>query len=300
MASERNLSLPTLNLLLKQQILRQVSKHEFHEEIDRQHGSCVKISTSTESTRQKIHSEMIFSDEPAENDENQHTEIKLALARIQLEESNLNEKYKTLTEQYDLIELLLEHTLQHIECLLLTFRSTSRISNTLDKYIMAQQFSSDILKESVSILNKTRNYGLLKEIKGKLFAALQRHEHINQLRDEYTIRKKNYDLAMKNFKIILEVMRINENTCKKLKSQLDDVLMSYQNCHSILEEELPIIIVEKTKVLFDCFQLFQKDVQLWSEQTVEFSKLIKNLIAQLKLCEHIKETSCTDMHLAEC
>lgn len=86
----------------------------------------------------------------------------MALARIQLEESHLNEKYKTLIEQYDLIELLLEHTLQHIECLLLTFRSTNRILNTINKYIVYQQISNENITNSLYILlNITGKYGLL-------------------------------------------------------------------------------------------------------------------------------------------
>ncbi|XP_050296547.1 uncharacterized protein LOC126736300 [Anthonomus grandis grandis] len=177
-------------------------------------------------------------------------ELKIELANIQLEESEALERHKTLTDHLSHLEILLENLLNYIECVILELKSSTRLISWLNRYEHIH-LPPGQLKQLTD-----NNYDLstIETFKQKLLTILKGNNDaktkLKKLRGEFAERQSNYKLALKNFKIILEILNVNEDSLGKLKLQFEEVLMDYQRCRCILDDrELPHAIAEKQKLL---------------------------------------------------
>ncbi|CAH2006926.1 unnamed protein product [Acanthoscelides obtectus] len=115
---------------------------------------------------------------------------------------------------------------------------------------------------------------------------LQKKKSTRQLRKEYEKRKNNYSLALKNFKIILEVINVSEASLVKLKKQFDEVLENFQQCRAVLDEELPCALAERTKVLIESMTMLGGECSIWGRHRTELSSLLRTLGRTISVGEY--------------
>ncbi|KAG5866799.1 hypothetical protein JTB14_010515 [Gonioctena quinquepunctata] len=235
-----------LNLLLKQQKINQLEETE---------------SDSTDNER----------------DNTKHDRTQCESFENQMGESSCDLQQKALCENYDLLETLLDHILQHVECFLLEAKSSIRLVHILNVYGLHENRIDEPVAESLKKLCEKPDFEILEEIKTKLFVSLNHYEHIKEFRQEYDKRKNDYKLALKNFKIILEVMNINRKTLTKLRKQFDEVLINCQHCRCVLNQEMPFILTERKKILDECLKLLGDEYGVWVGHRVDLSNLLTKL-----------------------
>lgn len=274
-----------LNLLLKQQIISQLEETDEETKYrlnnpDRPFEECISINKKTSTSVVKFYCESNGVSQRCE-------EIKMELANLHVDESVSSHQHKALCESYDLMESLLEHVLQHVECMILEVKSSNRLSLILNTYGVRENQINEEASNSLRKLCEKPETGILEDIKAKLFISLNNCDNIKRLRLEYEQKRNDYHLATKNFKIILEVMNINEKSLNKLKKQLDDVLMNYQHCRCILGQEMPFVLAERTKILAECLNLLGIECDAWIGQRSELSKLLSSLGANIKNEEYV-------------
>lgn len=274
-----------LNLLLKQQIIRQLEETDeetkYHlNNPDQPFEECISINKKTSRSVVKFYSEHTEVSQRCD-------EIKMELANLHVEESVSFQQHKALCESYDLMESLLEHLLQHVECMILEIKSSNRLSLLLNGYAVRDNHINERVSHSLKKLCERPETDILDDIKTKLFISLNNYDNIKQLRLEYEQKKTDYHLAVKNFKIILEVMTVNEKSLVKLKKQLDDVLMTYQHCRCMLNQEMPFVLAERTKVLAECLSLLGVECDVWIGQRTEFSNLLTLMGDSVKENEYV-------------
>ncbi|KAJ8963382.1 hypothetical protein NQ318_018859 [Aromia moschata] len=249
-----------------QQIIRQLEETDEETKYEvknskRPYEHCISINKKTSKSVLRFYCE-----EDAFN--RRFEDIKMELASVQVEESVASEQHKALCEKYDLLETLLEHILQHIDCLTLEIKSSNRLSLLLNTFAIHENRITEKISDSLKKMCERPDFDILEEIKTKLIIALNNCDNIKQLRLECEQRRNDYNLAMKNFKIILEVMDINDKSLNKLKQQFDDVLTNYQHCRCILSREMPFVLEERRKILEECLSVGGIEFEEWGGSQV--------------------------------
>lgn len=262
----------TLNLLLKQQITKQIQEtgdEEDNNQVIKFHNH-IKEQDAVNKTKTSLDFNINDSLGP------EYDDIKIELGNIQVEESALSEQQKILCENYDLLENLLDHILQHIDCVILEIKSSNRLALMLNRFTTQEAQINDNISKSLCKLCEQPNLELLDAIKNRVFVSLNEFGHIQEIRQEFEKRKIDYMLALKNFKIILEVMTINEKSAKKLKQQFDDVLLNYRRCYYLLQQEIPLVLSERMKILTECLNTLGK-----GDVFVNYRTELVNIMAKL-------------------
>ncbi|KAL1501082.1 hypothetical protein ABEB36_006475 [Hypothenemus hampei] len=193
-------------------------------------------------------------------------QLKFNLATVEMQESLALEEHTRLEESCKLLENLLEQVLNHLDCVILSLNSENRLVTQLNAYTIREQCLNE--KISTKLKNwKVDDLSRLKKIQSKLLTILKHDaaeaddddddNDVKNRLNEFRSRQSNYKLALKNFKIILEIFNVEDGneagSLRKLKRQFDQVLMDYQHCRCILDRELmPYFIVERTQLLADC------------------------------------------------
>lgn len=191
-----------------------------------------------------------------------------------------------LTESYNLVEVIMEHVLNHIDCVMLEIKSASRLSTWLNTYSVHEQCVTEQIAPTLKRLNENYDLSTFEGFKAKLLTILNdNNSNVKKLYNEFNDRQSNYKLALKNFKIILEILNVNEVSLRKLKQQFDEVLMDYQHCRCILDQELPYAIVERTKVLADCLTFLGAEYDRLADRRSDLGGLFKDV--GLKVHEYI-------------
>lgn len=265
-----------LNLLLKQQIIQQIEETE-------ENGKMDQLAIS-KSDHKSISFESQFSVKETtiqyrrEDDlSTKYEDLKMELANVQVDESTAALQDQVLIESYELVENLLDHVLQYLDCMILEIKSSLRFTQVLNTYVVHENKINGQVSEALKKLCERPELESLEDIKSKLFVSLNRYDHIKQLKQEHDQRKHDYKLALKNFKIILEVMNINEKSLSKLRQQFEEVLMNYKHARCILNQELPFILSERTKVLADCLKLLGRECDVWGGNRLDLSRLLMEL-----------------------
>nr|CAH7741665.1 unnamed protein product [Callosobruchus chinensis] len=257
----------SLNLLLKQQVVKHIEEiDEPLEEIEYKELDITKAL--------KLYSE------------DAHDEVKICLANVQVEESALSNQHKARCDTYDLLETVLEHVLQHAECVMLEVRSANRLALVLNSFAVRENYANEAVSAALSNLCRSPGLELLEDIRTKLFVCLNGHEKIRKLRQEYERRRNNYNLALKNFKIILEVINVSDTSLVKLKKQFDDVLENFQQCRRVLDEKLPSALTERTKVLKESMTMLGGECSIWGRHRSELSSLLRKLGSTVSVGEY--------------
>lgn len=235
-------------------------------------------------------------------------ELKIELASIQLEESSALEQHRMvsaniskpcvvksdfliifqLIESYKLLEALGEDLLSHIDCVTLEVKSSSRLSQTLNSFALQEQCVDEQISSTLKQLHNSYELTTLERFKRQLLMILNDDNgHVKKLYGEFQERLSNYKLALKNFKIILEILNVNEDSLKKLKQQFDEVLMDYQHCRCILDHELPFAIAERTKVLADCLISLGAEYDLLADRRKTLASLCSDIGRKVQDNEYI-------------
>ncbi|CAH0550881.1 unnamed protein product [Brassicogethes aeneus] len=254
-----------LNLLLKQQIIRQLEEANEDHYKRPNYEDCVTIDKKTTISKKIYSSESDFEG------------LRMTLANTQINESTAAENHKLMCDHYDLLEQVLEHVVQYVECIILESKSMNRLSIALNAFAISDNLITGDATQHFNTLCESPNLATLEEVRTKLFVCLNSNENINSLRYECEEKKRDFHLALKNFKIILEVMNINNSSLKKLQHQFEEVLMKYQECRCVLDKELPYVIAERSKVLSECLGLLGQDMETRLEDKLHFSNQIKKL-----------------------
>lgn len=235
----------TLNLLLEQQVITQIDKSEAL----RQNETLSfkkSIEQNDEGTLNKCSAKIAIKEQIF----NSCDDIKILLSNVQLEECASIQHHKTLCESYDLIENLLDHILQHVECVILEIKTSNKLVIFLNNIIELEPQEACFNFHNTPV--EIAELEFLQEIKNKLNVTLNKYENIAEIRQEYERKKRDYLLALKNFKIILEVADLGDGCLEKLRNQFRDVIFEYRRCRDTIEQEMPFIIEERRKILADC------------------------------------------------
>lgn len=267
--------LKTLNLLLKQQVLTKTNNSE-----EQQHENIINFQQTIELNEQETVNKFPTKSTYKENYFDQNDDIKLQLGNIQVEESSSIEHHKTLCESYDLLENLLDHILQHVECVILEIKTSNKLATLLNNFA-TQKLQQETLQFDNASLDLS-GIEILQEIKNKLYVALHKYQDMVTIRQEYERKEKDYHLALKNFKILLEVMEMNDECLENLKQQFHDVVLGCRNCWSLLEREIPQVMRERMEVLEECLISLGKCNKICISGRVNFMETMANLGMKLK------------------
>ncbi|KAH1001042.1 uncharacterized protein LOC109545543 [Dendroctonus ponderosae] len=261
-----------LNLLLRHQIIkgsddlplnysRNVPQETFYQE---------EYSSSFVLPRKAAFHDLLF--------EEQCEGLKIELATVQLEESSALEQHRMLIESYNMLEALGDDLLNHIDCVSLEVKSSSRLSLTLNSFAVREQCMDEQISSNLKQLHSSYELSTLERFKRQLLMILNDNNcNVKKLYGEFQERQSNYKLALKNFKIILEILNVNDDSLKKLKQQFDEVLMDYQHCRCILDHELPFAIAERTKVLADCLISLGAEYDMLADRRKTLASLCRDI-----------------------
>ncbi|CAH2006927.1 unnamed protein product [Acanthoscelides obtectus] len=149
----------SLNLLLKQQVVKHI------EEID-------------DPTEEKEYKKLDLTKALELYSEDAYDETKIRLANVQIEESTFSNQHKARCDTYDLLEVVLEHVLQHSECLMLEVRSANRLALVLNSFAVRENYANEAVSAALSNLCRSPGLELLEEIRAKVFVTLNGHEKV--------------------------------------------------------------------------------------------------------------------------
>ncbi|XP_066249517.1 uncharacterized protein [Euwallacea similis] len=215
-------------------------------------------------------------------------DLKVQLANIQLEESENFEQHKELMESYNLLEAILEHLLNHIEYTVLEIKSATRMCSLLNMYLVPKRCIDEKISSTLKKLTETYPSTTLNGLKGKLLTTLNDDNgEIKRLQGEVLEKQRNYSLALKNFKIILEILNVNDNSLRKLQQQFDEVLMDYQHCRCIVDHALPFAIAQRTEVLADCLISLGAEFDILTDRRRALGSLFSYVGKKLSKNEYI-------------
>lgn len=233
-----------LNLLLKQQDVKEIEN---------------RFEIKYESFRVETYEEI--EEQNPECLANEKTNLALTLTKWQIEENSFYLKYKSIWDEYKLLRQNLECIYHYFTCIKLTAKATKE---------MADMITNLGIRESTELFQEIQNDNFEQEVLEVI--------HNNEIKtswDKFEQCKKNYNIATKNFKILLEIMDFTFDDLYKLKKQFDDVFLEYQHAKSEVKQ-LPDFL-EKMKVIFhNCLHLLGGNVVEFIKCTTSLCDLIKN------------------------
>lgn len=194
----------------------------------------------------------------SDDDESEKAQIrksyKVALKTARLNELPCMEYHNALCQQLDNLKLVLDQLLVYVECVMveIKYRKVLTIMSTgLPAH--DEQINEQISRYLSRCEPKDMN--TLAEVKIKVLLCLISLEDMSKVRKECDQREYEYQLALKNFKIILNAMDIPNGSLELLKDQFDEVLHKYQDQRSVLDKEISQKIHDTMKVFSECLGL---------------------------------------------
>ncbi|CAH1364825.1 unnamed protein product [Tenebrio molitor] len=234
-----------LNLLLKQQNVKEI-ENRFE----------IKYESFSVETFEEIQ------DQDPESLSNEKTNLALTLTKWQIDENSFYQRYKADRVEYEQLKRNLECIYHYFACVKLTAKAAKELADVITN-LGVQQGSIDAFEE---IENDSLEQNVLELI------------HDNEIRafwSELENRKKDYDIATKNFKILLEIIDFSGEELDKLKKQYDDVFLKYQHARSEVERELPVLLEKMKEIFHNSMHWLGGNVQEFSKSTAHLDGLIK-------------------------
>ncbi|XP_076268827.1 uncharacterized protein LOC143201577 [Rhynchophorus ferrugineus] len=185
----------------------------------------------------------------SDNENADYQQLKVELINVQVEESVALERHMMLYTQYNLQETVIEHILNNIESIILEIQSSNRLHHYLNLYCLQEKYLDDNLSTYLAKTRSTPDLSTLETTKNNLLVALNRDDRIKTLKADFEQKYNNFKLALKNLKIILEILNVQNDCLDKLKRQFHEVLIEYRQCRRLLDKELPFGIAERGKLL---------------------------------------------------
>ncbi|XP_030765178.1 uncharacterized protein LOC115889339 isoform X2 [Sitophilus oryzae] len=213
--------------------------------------------------------------------------LKLELVNVQLEEAEALEQHRILRNNYALLEVVLEHIMSHLECVIIEIKSSSRLAHFLNLYCVQERCLDEETSSLLKKLNQINNVSSLEALKTQLICTINNRDHIKILNEQFEEKYNNFRLALKNFKIILEILNVHNDSLSKLKKQFKEILMDYQHCRCILEREYPFAIAEKAKVLLDCLTSLGESYKYFKDESGILGNVFRNVARNIQENEYI-------------
>lgn len=241
------------NLLLKQQVIRRLTG-----------------AKNNDSERKST----IEEDEKRES-------FKINLINTQIVESSFMENNKVLCYQFDVLKQVLEHLLNYVECILLDKKHTNRLSMTMHAFALNDNVLKDTISHQFLPFCEPPDVSVLEEVKVKLLLTLINLENVSKSRIACQQKEHEYQLAAKNYKIILEVVKLSDTALDDLKKQFDLILGNYQQVRNMLDNELPDYMKETTNVFCQCVGLLCGEMELQTDYKIHFCNIMKDFIGAM-------------------
>lgn len=210
-------------------------------------------------------------------------ELRSALVKNQLRESELDEIYKTRWCEYDLLEEILQHVITYIESVKVELHSSERLASLLKTYTMhlpgmlnenlEASFRRAEAKPDVTFMHRL-NIGPL----------LEKCRSMRVMKHRAEEGKYKYDRATRSFKSIMDTLSLNQKTFWKLCKQYEDILNGYMRGRAKLERKLDSFVPEMKQLLLTSLHVLGSNC---SQNSAHFKSLLE-LFSNLSLCWKMK------------
>ncbi|RZC37199.1 hypothetical protein BDFB_011341 [Asbolus verrucosus] len=234
-----------INLLLKQQNVKQI-ENQFE----------IKCESFSLTTFEEI--------EDPENLTKEKNNLRLTLRKWQIDENSFHLRNKSIWEEYELFRKNLQCIYHYFVCVKLTAKAAKELANMIIN-LGGLERNTEAFEE---IDNDTMEQSILELIQD------------NEIRAswiELGACKKDYDIATKNFKILLEIIDFSWEDLNKLKQQYDDVFLKYQHARSQVENELPVSLEKMKEIFYNCLHLLGGNIQEFMICTINLDGLVKTM-----------------------
>lgn len=181
----------------------------------------------------------------------------------------------------------MEYLLTLIDCTSLEIKASTRVVSALNTYSIKNQYIDGKTSLTFKRLMENHDMTTLDCFKDKLLLMLNDNSAIKNVYAEFEERHSNYKLALKNFKIILEILNVNDESLRKLKQQFGEVLMDFQHCRCILDQQLPFAIAERTEILAECLICLGNEYDTLADKKKSLGVLFKDIGRKVKENEYV-------------
>lgn len=149
--------------------------------------------------------------------------IELKLSNSRLEESLSVDRHRTLQNRYERIESILHALLQYIDCLNLELKASYHLCHELNNLVVNEK-SLPLTVEISKLIKKLCEVKLVDEkcyVKNKIYEALEVDMDVENMATEYSKRKKDFNVATQNFRILLDTTHLNVLQIERLQRQYE-------------------------------------------------------------------------------
>lgn len=191
-----------------------------------------------------------FSNEPtmeAEEAAVRRQKMELKLSNSRLEESLSVDRHRTLQNKYERTESILHALLQYIDCLNLELKASYHLCHELNDLVVNEK-SLPLTEEISKLIKKLCEVKLVDEkcyVKNKIYEALEVDMDVENMATEYSKRKKDFNVATQNFRILLDTTHLNVLQIERLQRQ-------YEGSISILIIKVAITQFRREIIIFIC------------------------------------------------
>ncbi|KAL3288230.1 hypothetical protein HHI36_002679 [Cryptolaemus montrouzieri] len=160
------------------------------------------------------------------------------LLEIQCEESKEYEHFASLWKECELLEQIFQHFIQYLDCVKLEMKTTNRLSVLLNTLTLRENCLTENMSKNLKDLCQEPNLGVWNDLSSNIYSIMENFDSIREFKRKFEDDKNNYEIALKNFKMVLEFMSINLKDLEKLKKQFEKVLWDYQHSRCLLMKNM--------------------------------------------------------------
>lgn len=218
--------------------------------------------------------------------------LEMMLSRIQMEEAQSMESHNELQMRFDRVEGVLEAVLNYVDCVRLETQAAHKLCRSLNGLIMNER-AFTVTEAMTHVLKMLCEPNKLEDhasAKTKIYAALDSTRDLENLFDEYSLRKRDFNTGLLNFKMLLENMTLNHKELDRLQRQFDDVLLNFQHSRYMVDQELPRATACRLQVLAETMTSLGVDLEKTGENRADLVSLFSCLGGCLKGSREVAET----------
>ncbi|XP_045461530.1 uncharacterized protein LOC123671609 [Harmonia axyridis] len=156
------------------------------------------------------------------------------LLEIQNEESREYEKFAQVWKECELIERIYQQVVQYVDCTKLQMKTSHQLSVLLNHLTLRENYLTEDMSRSLKNLCQDPELDSWNKVNSKIYDFMENFDAMKELKQKFDDDKNNYEIALKNFKMVLEFMSLNLKDLDKLKKQFEHVLWDYQHSRCLL------------------------------------------------------------------
>ncbi|KAK9892146.1 hypothetical protein WA026_018345 [Henosepilachna vigintioctopunctata] len=199
------------------------------------------------------------------------------LLEIQIEESKEYEYFSSLWKDCEWLEEIFRHIIQYVDCVKLQTKATNRLSIAFNNLILRENCLTEKMSGALRDLCCDPVIDPWNNIKTNIYDFMKTFEQIKDHRSKFDEDKNNYEIAMKNFKTVLEVMNISMKELDKLMNQFEQVLWQYQHSRCLLIRNMQETKEIGLRFLGNVCGLMNRENKATEVRGVKFNDLLENL-----------------------